>query len=413
MNEKLEILQKEQKKLQTVGGIFIIGLALTIGVILWNSILGIVLFGVMILVYVFYLKKAKKDYKQHIKQTMLEEGFRSSLKQISYMQKDGISAADLQAAHFLPMERQDSTIVRDTVKGTYQGCPVTVSEITTDFNSIKEKKNGSERQIIDFLSGSYFEIRLPAASDRDFIIWKEGDLPELTMEHYFSEMKQIDFLPHAALFNNNAVESGIKKESVGKTDVQTTEADAQTTEMDVRTAETDRQTTEMDVETAEAGAQTTEMDAQMAEADLAEGEAAENGDAEEVDLDDVKSFIRGKKYARKEKAALPEAAVLQKNYRLYIPKTASPDDYQSQSLGQKGNFSERLLKAFRYLTEFTPGHVAMQVQGQYLRVFIRNRFMYTIDVPVRTELTTKLITYNEFSEIHYLLRIADTFIGQR
>lgn len=399
MNEKLEILQKEQKKLQTVGGIFIIGLALTIGVILWNSILGIVLFGVMILVYVFYLKKAKKDYKQHIKQTMLEEGFRSSLKQISYMQKDGISAADLQAAHFLPMERQDSTIVRDTVKGTYQGCPVTVSEITTDFNSIKEKKNGSERQIIDFLSGSYFEIRLPAASDRDFIIWKEGDLPELTMEHYFSEMKQIDFLPHAALFNNNAVESGIKKESVGKTDVQTVEAGAQTSENDVQTAQ--------------AGAQTSETDIQTADADMAEAEAAENGDAEEVDLDDVKSFIRGKKYARKEKAALPEAAVLQKNYRLYIPKTASPDDYQSQSLGQKGNFSERLLKAFRYLTEFTPGHVAMQVQGQYLRVFIRNRFMYTIDVPVRTELTTKLITYNEFSEIHYLLRIADTFIGQR
>lgn len=399
MNEKLEILQKEQRKLQTVGGIFIIGLALTIGVILWNSILGIILFGAMILVYVFYLKKAKKDYKQHIKQTMLEEGFRSSLKQISYMQKDGISAADLQAAHFLPMERQDSTIVRDTVKGTYQGCPVTVSEITTDFNSIKEKKNGSERQIIDFLSGSYFEIRLPAASDRDFIIWKEGDLPELTMEHYFSEMKQIDFLPHAALFNNNAVESGIKKESVGKTDVQTVEAGAQTSENDVQTAQ--------------AGAQTAETDIQTADADMAEAEAAENGDAEEVDLDDVKSFIRGKKYARKEKAALPEAAVLQKNYRLYIPKTASPDDYQSQSLGQKGNFSERLLKAFRYLTEFTPGHVAMQVQGQYLRVFIRNRFMYTIDVPVRTELTTKLITYNEFSEIHYLLRIADTFIGQR
>lgn len=399
MNEKLEILQKEQRKLQTVGGIFIIGLALTIGVILWNSILGIILFGAMILVYVFYLKKAKKDYKQHIKQTMLEEGFRSSLKQIRYIQKDGISAADLQAAHFLPMERPDSTIVRDTVKGTYQGCPVTVSEITTDFNSIKEKKNGSERQIIDFLSGSYFEIRLPAASDRDFIIWKEGDLPELTMEHYFSEMKQIDFLPHAALFNNNAVESGIKKESVGKTDVQTVEAGAQTSENDVQTAQ--------------AGAQTAETDIQTADADMAEAEAAENGDAEEVDLDDVKSFIRGKKYARKEKAALPEAAVLQKNYRLYIPKTASPDDYQSQSLGQKGNFSERLLKAFRYLTEFTPGHVAMQVQGQYLRVFIRNRFMYTIDVPVRTELTTKLITYNEFSEIHYLLRIADTFIGQR
>lgn len=64
-------------------------------------------------------------------------------------------------------------------------------------------------------------------------------------------------------------------------------------------------------------------------------------------------------------------------------------------------------KAILRLNEYTPGDICVQVSGNHLRIFISNRFLFTLHVPGQVEITAKMLNTNPFLEMPYLLRVAD------
>lgn len=84
-------------------------------------------------------------------------------------------------------------------------------------------------------------------------------------------------------------------------------------------------------------------------------------------------------------------------YRLYLPEGVS-----------ESQLPEDLVTAFVLLDEYTPGMIALQVKGHYVRIFIRNRFLYTHDLKLHTPVTPQLLGNAPFPEIHAMLRVVDT-----
>lgn len=72
---------------------------------------------------------------------------------------------------------------------------------------------------------------------------------------------------------------------------------------------------------------------------------------------------------------------------------------------------EELEKALLKLAEATPGQIAVQLDGQVFRIFIRNRFLYTHELSPKIEATAQLLTHNQYPEISYILRAADAVRG--
>lgn len=72
---------------------------------------------------------------------------------------------------------------------------------------------------------------------------------------------------------------------------------------------------------------------------------------------------------------------------------------------------EELEKALLKLAEITPGQVAAQLEGNRFRIFIKNRFLYTRQPSPRIEITAQMLNYNQYSEIHYILRAVDAVRG--
>ena len=68
---------------------------------------------------------------------------------------------------------------------------------------------------------------------------------------------------------------------------------------------------------------------------------------------------------------------------------------------------EKLVKALLKLADFTPGRIAVQLDGQHFRIFIRNRFLYTKNVSPKIEITPQILQHNQYPEISYILRAAD------
>lgn len=296
INEKISQLEKERTRLQIAGGIIMLLLILCFGLIIWKPMYGMILFAVLILVYVIPVRTMLKRYQMHIKQVTFEESLRSKLKEIQYLEKDGLSRQEIADAHFPPVERPDVTLIKDTIRGTYQRKPVILAEVTTDFNQFKETGSGKSKKYIDYLSGCLFDITLPGDTGLQCMIWPSGLLSRESLALYYSDFEPCGFADHV------------------------------------------------------------------------------KSDEKEINR-------------------------LDQNYSLLIKKGSSSD-----------KVNDRLIKEYLHLDDYTPDHAALQVSGNHLRIFIRNRFLYNRKVPVRNEIDPRFLTYNEFSEINPILRIADAVI---
>jgi len=85
------------------------------------------------------------------------------------------------------------------------------------------------------------------------------------------------------------------------------------------------------------------------------------------------------------------------DFRVYAPEGKTP-----------ANLPKDTMTAFSLLYEYTPGMPALQVKGNYARIFIRNRFLYTHDLKQHTPVTPQLLGSNPFPELNAMLRIIDT-----
>lgn len=293
INEKISQLEKERTHLQIIGGIIMFLLVLCFGLIIWQPLYGMILFAVLILVYILPVRTMLKRYQIHIKQVTFEESLRSKLKEIRYLEKDGISRQELADTHFPPVERPNVSLIKDTIRGTYQAKPVILSEVTTDFNQFKETGSGKNRKYIDYLSGCLFDITLSGDTGLQCMIWPSDFLSKESLSLYYPDFKFESFADHVTV------------------------------------------------------------------------------DTEEINRLDQKYFLLIKEGTSAEKA------------------------------------NDRLIKEYLHLDDYTPDHAALQISGNHLRIFIRNRFLYNRKVPVRNEIDSRFLTYNEFSEINPILRIAD------
>lgn len=293
INEKISQLKKERTHLQITGGIIMLLLILCFGLIIWQPLYGMILFAVLILVYILPVRTMLKRYQVHIKQVTFEESLRSKLKEIRYLEKDGMSRQELADMHFPPVERPNVSLIKDTIRGTYQAKPVILAEITTDFNQFKETSSGKDRSYIDYLSGCLFDLTLSGDTGLQCMIWPSGLLSQESLALYYPDFKSESSADHVTM------------------------------------------------------------------------------DAEEINRLDQKYFFLIKVGTSSEKV------------------------------------NDRLIKEYLHLDNYTPDHAALQISGNHLRIFIRNRFLYNRKVPVRNEIDPRFLTYNEFSEINPILRIAD------
>lgn len=186
MNEKLAALSKLKKQLQIFSIFFVVCGVVIIFLLSAKPVTGFMLTLALIAVYLLLFRQMTKAYRQAVKQAMLEEGLRPFLKNISYERKDGIDGSLILDAGLLPNETPKNLLIRDTVQGDYQAMPVFLTDVTTNFKSFKSQANGTEKAMVDFMSGCYFDIRL-RGDGGDFILWPKALLPEKSREHYFSK----------------------------------------------------------------------------------------------------------------------------------------------------------------------------------------------------------------------------------
>jgi len=92
----------------------------------------------------------------------------------------------------------------------------------------------------------------------------------------------------------------------------------------------------------------------------------------------------------------PAPAGLKKNFSCYIPDGA-PEPV----------LSEDAEKAILRLQEYTPGRLALQLDGSCLRIFIQSRFMCTRQLPAKVDITPQMLSENPMPEAPYMLRVAD------
>ena len=360
MSEKLEALKKEQTSLQKAGllVVLIIGAAFLLTMI--SYVVGIAGFILAMIIYVAMLSKKKKEYKTHVKAAILEEGYRSHLRDPHYLPKEGISKEAIIDGGFLPVEREDKLLIKETVKGSYKNHPVTLAEVTTSFRSLKKDKKGGEKSFEDFLSGVYFEMELSGEelmeADRQLMVWQKDAYDIQTMQDSYQGWKLSDFLERKA-------------------------------------------------------EKTRPARGKAAETEASEEEAIP-ASAEELMAGVKKSF--GKNQQEMQKARLGDTSIpavrrLAGTHLLFQPDAAEPQVLQEHMADPKDPL-RGLLNRFCSLAVYTPGQAAFQLTDHHLRVFVRTRFLYTIEVPVKTELTPKLLSYCDFPEISYLLRMADEII---
>lgn len=88
------------------------------------------------------------------------------------------------------------------------------------------------------------------------------------------------------------------------------------------------------------------------------------------------------------------------DFRLYLPEGKTQADLPKD-----------VMTAFTKLYEYTPGMPALQVKDDYVRIFIRNRFLYTHDLKQHTPVTAQLLGSNPFPELNAMLRIVDAVRG--
>ena len=182
MNEKISALSKAKKRLQVFSIFFVVCGIVIIFLLSSRPIGGLILTLALLAIYLLLFRRQVKDYRQAVKQAMLEEGLRPFIKNIAYERKDGISADTFLQMRFLPNENPKSLIIRDTIHGTYQAMPVFLTDITTDITSAKSAP--------DYLSGCLLDIQLRSGNDDDYMLWPKKLLQDKDLKHYFSGMTE-------------------------------------------------------------------------------------------------------------------------------------------------------------------------------------------------------------------------------
>ena len=324
MTEKMNALKAMQNKLQLMSAVVIIVILVSFLGLLVSYSLGIAGFLLSMAFYMLVIRKKKNDYKKLIKKTILEESYRKFLKNVSFIEKDGIDKSEVKSMGFLPVEEAGQVFVKDTVKGTYQNRAVTLSEVTTNFRSVKTKKSGADKSFVDYMSGVLFDIELAKDSGLDLLLWRKDAMSEAAFDHFVKGYDKISLVEEE------------KKDKKEKKDSSDTALSA-------------------DEIFAKAGKKTVKLNR----------------------FEDM--------------------------YDLYVRGGEMEKEQLLSSL-------DGLLKSFASLCSFTPGQPALQLKGNHLHIFVRTRFLYTIEIPVRTELTEKVLSFLDFTEISYLLRVADTLM---
>lgn len=184
MNEKINALAKEKKNLLMMCFALIAGLIISFFVITKVRAASIVLCPAALLFYIFVYRRGINRYKAHIKAAILEEGLRSSLKNITYTEKNGVTSEEVVSAHFLPSDAPDSILSRDTVRGLYQAKPAVLTDLTANLKSSVTTGSGKTKQTLDFLTGCYFDIRLTESTAEVFTLWHKDCLTSQIREHY-------------------------------------------------------------------------------------------------------------------------------------------------------------------------------------------------------------------------------------
>lgn len=288
MNEKINTLKARQKQLQTLGIVFMLAAVLCLILLFKFPACSTLLFFALLVFYLVVIRRGIRQYKKAVKTAILEECFRSSLKDITYCPKGGVPRETIADAGFIPVEHTKNLLVNDSVCGRYKAMPAFVTDVTTDFQSVRTTKSGEQKSFLDFLSGCYFDVELPDRKtfSGSITIWPKESIPMAAIQRCF------------------------------------------------------------------AGQQ---------------------------------SFTS------------PAAQELEQDFLLFTRDCADVPV-----------LPEAFLKAVLRLAEYTPGSTAVQLADGHLRIFIQNRFLYTSPVKVRTAVTPQLLNYNQFPEISYILRVADT-----
>ncbi len=192
MNERIAALAKIQKYVQYVMIVLILLIIVTGFCLVKVRPMGMPMILVTGGVYLLGYKQLIKQYQQGVKSGTLVESFRTFLKNTSYQEKSGINPNDIAKVRFLPVEHPDKILIRDTVRGTWQGLPVCLTDITTDYKTTMESENGKEKSILNYLAGCYFSIQTRKEVEIPFMLWHKEGLEEDAVKRYFTHMQEVD-----------------------------------------------------------------------------------------------------------------------------------------------------------------------------------------------------------------------------
>ncbi|MGN0158690.1 MAG: hypothetical protein ACI39W_06065 [Brotaphodocola sp.] len=92
---------------------------------------------------------------------------------------------------------------------------------------------------------------------------------------------------------------------------------------------------------------------------------------------------------------------LAKDFILFTPKNTN------EMPKLPNEFITELLRLY----EYTPGEIAVQITGDMLRIFIRNRFLFLRKIEINYAVSAQMLKENPFPEMPYLLRVADALQG--
>ena len=283
MNEKVEALAKIQKQLQYMIIAMLIFTIVAFACAIKFRQYSFVFMLLLLALYLFGYRGLVRKYKKGVKTATMEESFRSFFKNIVYEEKGGSYKKDFIGAHFLPTEKEENLLIRDTLRGTYQAKPACIMDVTSDYFTTKTKKDNKVEKTTTFLSGCYFSIHLRKEFTGSCMLWSKNCLEDSAMKRYFAELQQID---------------------------------------------------------------------------------APNG--------------------------------LAKDFYLFTPNAE-----------EMPKLSDEFISELLRLYEYTPGEVAVQITGDKLRIFIRNRFLFLRKVEIKYAVSAQMLKANPFPEMQYLLRVAD------
>lgn len=148
---------------------------------------GVLILAALFLFSFFRLTPLKKQFQQKAQTIRLSNCFSDVLEDPVYTAEKGISIDEIKAAGFIPSEEPEEIVIRDTTKGSFEGHPVVISDLVTNFRSVKGTKDDQKKDTV-FLCGAWFDFTLPSSFNRELILWNKAvPLVNYTKDRYFSE----------------------------------------------------------------------------------------------------------------------------------------------------------------------------------------------------------------------------------